>query len=246
MARHDDAAELVKQGHSPKAIALSWGVSVTSVTQCLTVAVGRGLLYRSEILFAIGESTVKGVDVAAEKYGLRTRWDLQRLLRQALPTIEQGTMDELLFCFDLRSAPLADMYELLCNLERYLHTYVRTKMEAVFGPKEWWSKLPKKVRDDCNDTKEEINDPEHQDDPYRFTTFIHLRVIFEDLWNELSQGLPKKVASNRKSFLSDLTALNGIRNRVMHPIRGYRPSKADFEFVRNFVDRVFVDVDVAH
>src|ERR1039457_6065825 len=96
MARHDDAAELVKQGHSPKAIALSWGVSVTSVTQCLTVAVGRGLLYRSEILFAIGESTVKGVDVAAEKYGLRTRWDLQRLLRQALPTIEQGTMDELL------------------------------------------------------------------------------------------------------------------------------------------------------
>ena len=113
--------------------------------------------------------------------------------------------------------------------------------QTVYGPTHWWSKLPKKVRDDCQDLKEEINDPHSQDDPYRFTTFVHLKLMFDDRWSDLSPGLPKSTASNKKQFLSDVTTLNGIRNRVMHPVGGYRPSKADFDYVKTFVDKIFVN-----
>ena len=117
MARHEDVAALVKEGHSPAAIARGWNVPLSSIRQYIYTAVGRGLLYRSEILFTVGASLTNIVEVCAKQDGVRTRWDLQRLLRQSIPSIEQEDLDLLLFCFDLRAAPLADMYELLSTIQ---------------------------------------------------------------------------------------------------------------------------------
>lgn len=41
--------------------------------------------------------------------------------------------------------------------------------------------------------------------------------------------------SDRRRFLCDLTRLNQIRNRVMHPAKGVLPTEADFRFVNEFI-----------
>src|SRR5262249_33863755 len=78
-------------------------------------------------------------------------------------------------------------------------------------------------------------DPEPTDDPYCYTTFIDLHDIFKEQWTHLCTWLPDPIQTNRKDFLLSLQKLNGIRNRIMHPVRGQRPTREDFKFVSNFV-----------
>ena len=72
---------------------------------------------RSEVLFAISDdaATAAAVEQIVERYGIRTRWDFQRVLRE-LTNAKLSDLDENLLYFDPREAPLADMYELLCKI----------------------------------------------------------------------------------------------------------------------------------
>lgn len=55
------------------------------------------------------------------------------------------------------------------------------------------------------------------------------------------QLLPKRLAGDKSKFLSELVRLNAVRNRIMHPVRGYRPKKHDFDFVKDFAARMFAE-----
>jgi hypothetical protein len=147
--------------------------------------------------------------------------------------------EDALLYFALREAPRADLYESLCRLEAFMHTYIGTELKRAHGS-DWWRKgIPEGVRKDCVFARE--GDPEPQADPYCYTTFIHLRDIFDKQWGIFCQLLPKSLAGDKSKFLSELVRLNTVRNRVMHPVRGYRPTKRDIDFVRDFAARMFAD-----
>lgn len=80
--------------------------------------------------------------------------------------------------------------------------------------------------------REQDDDPDS--DPYTYTTFIHLKTIFDKQWSTLSRGLPVSVANDKRLFLDNLQDLNKIRNRIMHPVRRYSPTVGDFQFVLEF------------
>ena len=77
--------------------------------------------------------------------------------------------------------------------------------------------------------------------PYCYTTFIHLREIFDQQWAIFSKLLLGSKAAEEQKFLSDLARANTIRNKVMHPVRGYRPTRDDYDFVKDFAARVFAE-----
>jgi predicted transcriptional regulator len=247
MGRPHQVAARIRSGHSPQAIARIWGISHASVVQYLDTAVGHGLLSRSEILFAIEDKVASHVEAAVTSNGIRTFGDIREKFRRlGLKLTREQEKDvrrfdeEAHLYFRLRDAPLADMYESLCRLETYLHAYIRTRLERGFGPQDWWLKgIPESVRIDCVTAKE--RDPEPQDDPYCYTTFIHLRDILDKQWGIFCELLPKSVVDDKKAFLKDLGKLNAVRNKIMHPVRGYRPTRQDFDFVKEFTERMFAE-----
>jgi hypothetical protein len=238
MARHDDAAELVKEGYSPRAIATEWGLPFWTVAQNLYTAVGRGVITRTEIFFSINddESNLIALERIIHDNNLKNRWDFKHFLRERLSPQEQNHIEEYLLYFDLREAPLGDIYELLWRLERFLHMYIRSKLEETAGPEGFWRQIPQSIREECALMKERDDAP--QDDPYSYTMFIHLRVIFDKKWAVLAGGLPKSFSNDKQGFLATVLRLNVLRNRVMHPVRDYRPSREDFQFISTFVQKM--------
>jgi hypothetical protein len=235
MARYEEVLKLLKAGNSPAEIARQCRISLQAVAQYLYTAVGRKIISRSDILFTMDEETVQAVEWAIDNHSIRNRYELHNLLRAEAENRDQ--LDEDLLYFDLREAPLADMYEVLCRSERFLHTYIKLTTEKLSGPEGFWRQLPLSVREECVVNREQDEFP--QDDPYSYTTFIHLKVIFDKNWLTLREGLPKSVAADKKLFLSCLQELNSIRNRVMHPVRGYKPSSRDFAYVSDFAQAMF-------
>lgn len=239
MARAHEAAELLKSGSPPWAIAQKWSVSHETVVQYLYRAVGLGLISRSEIFYSIDKSMADLVEQWIADHSLRNRIDLELPLKQQQVT---GMLWDSLLYFDLREAPLADMYESLCRLERFLHGYIRDELRRGFGPKDWWRKgIPLGVRKDCKTRHEEDPEADEQDDPYSYTTFIQLKEIFDRRWGLFSKLLPSNTAADKQKFLSDLTRANTIRNKVMHPVRGYRPPRDEYDFIKAFAARVFAE-----
>jgi predicted transcriptional regulator len=257
MARPQEAAKLVKSGAAPSEIAQEWRISHKSVVQYLHQAVGLGLVSRSEILFAINEGVAQAVEESIASHTLRNRRQLELAVKKALGkplklaeycTGEGGRpprtlLDDFLLYFDLREAPLADMYESLCRLEGFLHGYIRDELKRGFGPKDWWRKgIPAMVRKDCDTRWEDDLGAEAEAyPPYCYTTFIHLKEIFDKQWGLFSKLLPNNTAADKQRFISDLTRANTIRNKVMHPVRGYRPTRDDYDFIKDFAARMFAE-----
>jgi predicted transcriptional regulator len=239
MARYVDAATLVKTGNSPGQIAKLWGISCSSVAQYLYTAVGRRLISRSDIFFMIDEETAEAVESIIEQNGIRNRRELEEFLRLE-PVTKRDDLAEALLYFDLREAPLADMYESLCKLERFLHRYIKIVLEEHFGPESWWDELPLAIRKQCAEKRQEDPVPERQHE-YCYTTFIDLHDIFKKHWPHLSRNFPGSVRADRNVFLSELQKLNGIRNRIMHPVHEYMPAREDFESVRKFTGSIFAE-----
>ena len=61
-------------------------------------------------------------------------------------------------------------------------------------------------------------------------SYLDLDAILEDEW-PLFRDLFTDYTANRKQLSKDLRRLNGIRNKVMHPVRGLIPDEEDFDFV---------------
>jgi hypothetical protein len=247
----EEVAAAIRSGQSPRSIPMSLGVSHENFVQFLYAAVRRQLLTRSEILFSIEEGIASVVERMITA-GVRTSSELrQRLdepfLRQMLNEEVAGFSTEhfrsfreaALLYFELREAPRADMYESLCRLETFMHAYIKTQLEREYGT-DWWRKgIPEDVRKNCVLVREA--DLEPQGDPYQYTSVTHLKIIFDKQWAIFCKLLPKSFASNKPKFLSELDRLGAVRNKIMHPVRDYRPTKQDLEFVKDFAARMFDD-----
>jgi hypothetical protein len=126
---------------------------------------------------------------------------------------------------------LGDMYEDLRRIEIELHDKIREALVQGYGADEsgWWRQgIPENVRVKCQERREkDMDDP---CPPFCYSDLLDLDAILEDKWTLLKDLFPD-YAANRKQLSKDLRQLNRIRNKVMHPVRGFVPDEGDFDFV---------------
>lgn len=232
MARKHEAVSLLKKRSSPHKIASQMGVSVDTVMGYLYNQVGEGRIRRSDILFAISTETRQAVEEVIHR-GSLDRGELRRVIKRTYPGVN---VEEALVYADLRRPEvyLGDMYAWLYALEEILHKYIKGTLAEGYGSQWWREGIPDNIRAECAATLE--RDPEPAAEPYCYTTLVHLKEILEKRWPLFSKRLPTGPASDRKRFLSGLTRLNLIRNRVMHASKGVVPNEDDFRFLREFID----------
>jgi hypothetical protein len=225
------------------------GVTVETIMGYLFNQVGEGRIRRSDILFSIDEQIREAVESAIEQTGggpdkplnathqiVPSEWRIMKRLRSKGIDVDK---DDLRIYLRLRDArvSLGDMYELIRDIELYLHERIKDVLTSGYGPREWWREgIPLKIRKDCQSLREEDREP--AEDPYCYTNFIHLKEILEKNWKTLSKILSEELASDKKRLGNDLDTLNGIRNAVMHPVKMKGPTQKDFAFVREFAKKL--------
>jgi hypothetical protein len=229
MARKHEAVDWLNGGNSPSKIAAQMKLNVGTVMGYLYNQVGEGEIRRSDIVFSIDRRTRDGIESLISSLGT-VSW--YRIYREAGGKIDP---DDLRVYLRLRDARLVlgDMYEFLREVEVNLHALIKKTLVSTYGTDKWWrTGVPKLVRIKCTEVFEDDDEPGPE--AYCYTNFIDLGKILEHQWHIFKDVLPKKLYSNRPDLIARLRRLNHIRNAVMHPVRGIRPTEEDFGFVRSF------------
>jgi hypothetical protein len=202
MGRVQQTARLIKEGCDPLQIANEFGVTLETVLGYLDRAVGEGVLRRSDIYFSF------------------------------TPEQRAANRGYLELYADARHA-LGDMYEDVRRIELKLHTIIGSTLVSEFGDGElgWWRQgVPQPIRVKCQTRREE--DPDEPCDAYCYTDLFDLLKILESNWSLFAAYMAAPYLADRRRLRDDFQRLNGIRNKIMHPIRGMIPCEDDFYFVR--------------
>lgn len=236
MGRPEECASLLLEGNPPSEIARQLRINYSSVIQYLYVAVGKGSLRLSHLVFSIPQETRSAIDgLIAE---LATD-DFYLVSREADSRQIDVDRNDFRIYLRLRGAIIGDLYFFMTDLEKNLHSLIEGVLKGEYGRGEqgWWRLgIPEKVRIESVQRRERDVDP--TDHPYSYTDFIHLKQIIEENWPLFSKHLPKDEAKDKRALMKALVDANGIRNKVMHPVRGYTPSDDDFEFIRGLHARL--------
>ena len=232
---------LLSEGLSPSQIADQCAVPTCSVIQQLSVAVNKGQVLRSDVLSTL---LSKEWRVMADILADHPDGSPERICDLLISAFEYATdVDELKLYLAYRKKPIraGDIYGLLYEIERTLHELVRTVLVREHGPQEteWWGQgVPEKVRVACAQAREQ--DAEFVHGPYNYTTLINLACILDKNWRSFELRLPAAVAHKKAEFMRELKRINGVRNRVMHPVRGEPPTEEEFEFVKKMQEKLHV------
>ena len=224
------AVELLRQGMSPSRIAREMNVPLGLVMNYLYRLVGEGGLRRSDILFTLDRQARQEIEKIIQERGTVQPGKIRRYLAAAGMDVNS---DDLRIYLKLRDArvDLGDTYELIRDLELSLHRFIREALVREYGIENWWREgVPLGVREDCAVINE--RDAEPAQDLFCYTTVMHLFVVLDKQWNTFSPFLPAQLKGNKQEFLGRLKRLNSIRNKVMHPVKGYVITEEDFDFLR--------------
>ena len=192
--------------------------------------VGEGTLRRSDILFTFDPDARKKIESIVQERETVQFGKVRRYLTAAGYNIDANDLRLYLKLRDAR-VDLGDTYELIRDLELKLHKFIRQALIKEYGEENWWREgVPLHVREDCAVVNE--RDPEPASDLFCYTTIMHLFMVLDKKWSTLSEFLPTKLRSDKQAFLTDLKRLNGIRNKVMHPVKGYVITEEDYDFLR--------------
>lgn len=242
MGVREDSLNMLREGSTPAQIAKSMGVSIKTTLGYLDQLVGRGSLRRSDIFFSIPKKVRANILKTLDEEALPEPQYISGVMNKKGLYVDPEDVMVVIEYGDARHAR-GDMYEDITTIETHLHGLIRSALEEEYGKGEsrWWRKgIEIGVRKACQGRREDDDEPVK--DPYCYTEFIDLWKILDTQWNVLCKSLPRKVAANKPALKADMIRLNGIRNRVMHPVKGVVPSEEDFEFVRRFKDVITEDV----
>jgi len=223
--RHE-ATALLLSGLAIDEISHRLNQPIFKVIQDLRLQAGEGDLKLSQIFFAIPAEKRAALEALIQLNGTSSPSALQK--QAAVQGVEWHELDR--YC-RLRVFR-ADLYEYLADIEVARHNMVRATLSEEFGPeeKQWWRQgVPPEIRKACVQAREE--DPDPVDDPFAYTTLIHLAKIIEHNWKVFPSRLPPSFANDKKRLLHEFTRLNFIRNAVMHPVKGRAWGREEFEFV---------------
>jgi len=226
--RHE-ATALLLSGLALDEISHRLNQPIFKVIQDLRLQAGEGDLKLSQIFFAIPAERRAALEALIQQNGTSSPSALQK--QAAGQGFDWHELD--LYC-RLRNPSVfrGDLYEYLADIEVALHKMVRATLAEEFGPEEkrWWRQgVPSEIRKACVQAREE--DPDPVDDPFAYTTLIHLAKIIEQNWKVFPARLPPSLANDKKRLLHEFTRLNFIRNAVMHPVKGRAWGREEFEFV---------------
>jgi hypothetical protein len=231
MGRPSEAAKLCLIGDSPSQIAYRMGISVSTVLGYLYRQAGEGKIQRSDIILSIDRETRRLAEQALKRIrGAVTPQKVVRWIRKHRTGVSEDDVRVYLKLMDA-GVLFGDLYQSIREIERFLHSTAKEALAEAHG-EAWWRAVPEEVRLDCAERMEKDERPAA--DKYAYTTFIHLKKIFEKNWAVLSPKLPAKYASRKREFLSELDRLNRIRNAVMHPVKGMPLDDEAFSTVRRF------------
>ena len=180
--------------------------------------------------FGVGLDTVLGYLDRAVGEGVLRRSDIYFSFTPEQRAANRGYLESYA---DARHA-LGDMYEDVRRIELKLHTIIRSTLTSEFGDGElWWrGGVPQAIRVKCQTRREE--DPDAPCDAYSYTDLLDLLKILESNWPLFEAYMASPYLTDRGRLRDDFRRLNGIRNKIMHPIRGMVPCEDDFYFVRRF------------
>jgi hypothetical protein len=229
-----EIARLLNEGNPPSKVAATLGLTVYSVMKQLWAQVGEGKIRRSDILFSIEPGVRRAIERLIAEQETTSWMPLYRAAKKRKFAISR---EDLKMYLDLRDSRVAlgDMYELIRSIELDLHKFVKNTFMGLYGDAdgEWWREgIPEGIRANCAASRE--RDPEPAEEAYCYTHFIDIVEILDKRWKILSPYLPKPLTADKQALLSDLKRINGIRNSVMHPVRGAALDEDDFEFVHTF------------
>lgn len=239
MTSHGDVATYLLDGKCPSVIALSLGITTTSVIDTLWICVGHGSLRTTDIYFAFTPeqrtvlATVTSETAPAES--------LETLQRVGL------TPEELELFIKIRTQQVigTGLYDLISDTELAIHEFARRVLVTAFGrlESEWWRKgVPLPIRQKCQSRREEDDTP--SDSVFAYTDLIDLSEIIVRNWNVFKDGLHVDYQTNRKRLQHDFVRLNEIRKAVMHPVKRRAWTEDDYDFVRKF-RKLFWSMDSA-
>jgi hypothetical protein len=230
-SRHD-ATALLRQRCSLEEISHRLREPIGKVIQDLRLQAGEGEIRLSEIFFAISPDKRDRLEALIQQAGTSSPGKLQKL-----PEARGFEWHELdLYC-RLRDPSIfrGDLYEYLADTEVALHRSVREVLIAEFGPDErqWWRQgIPLAIRTKCAEIQQVDENP--VGDLFAYTTLIQLSEIIDRNWKIFQPRLPSQLANDKKRLLREFARLNSLRNAVMHPVKGLKWEREDFEFVREW------------
>jgi hypothetical protein len=236
---------LLSDGLNPYQIAKQSGISTSSLILQIHTAIGAGSILRSDVYVSLKKKwlnpiteRVAGLNTLPSKKSMPL---FLKSLQMLLPAYDDnGVCDldyddvEFYFSFAGRSFLAVEIYEMLFEIEVNLHTKIRAILQKQYGHSEagWWTQgVPETVRRSCADELEKnakfVTEPK-----YNFTTLLNLKEIIEKRWAIFSHLLPSYAQKEKEKFSDEFDRLNGIRNKVMHPVRGAPPTEEEFIFVK--------------
>jgi len=204
-------------------------VPTQKVIERISCAVNEGRIQRSDVLFTLPQKERIFLSNFDEALNLEDRCFILKEIFNHEVDVEEI---ELHAAYLRNNVHVGDLYDRLSNLERTLHSTIQMVLVKHFGSGEagWWRDgVPEKVRLDCVQSREK--DKEFVDDPYCYTTLIHLSDILKDNWGIFTKCLPAEMSNDKPKLMQDFRQLNTIRNKVMHPVRGDLPTEQEFGFV---------------
>jgi len=229
MTKRQVAVKFLKDGMPLHKIAVEMNVSFQTIVRYMKLQVAEGGVTASEVFFGINFERRKILEDLLQKSGRKADKPYYKNASNSDISWDEAN---LFWALVSSTANRGDMYERISDLEVGLHKYIKSVLSSEFGEleAEWWRKgVPLAVRKACVQAREE--DPEPVESPFSYTTFIHLSEILEKNWALFSKKLPKNMVKNKPELISNLKRLNGIRNAVMHPVKGKSWTEEDFSFV---------------
>jgi hypothetical protein len=239
-------ARRIQELLSPADIAQELDVTTSEAIEQVFIAIGKGHVRESDLFFILAtkySDKIETLDALSKQSPEKWRPLLERLYGDEVssdkgsghPQTTPVDIDEIVLyaSYRKRQVYMGDMYVYLADLERTLHQRIKCILIEEFGEAEtgWWKLgVSAKIRSKCAEARE--LDGEFVAHAYDYTTLIQLKDIMGDNSDLFSRTLPKSVRGNVRSFLTQMTKLNGIRNQVMHPVREELPTEKDFAFVR--------------
>jgi hypothetical protein len=197
---------------------------------------GEGQLRPIDIILAFAPARREAIDELFVKHERHTYRTFEKHAHK------QGfAYEEARLYHDVRrsKALRGDIYVLIADIEIALHRLVRGALANEFGGDEsqWWRQgVPQGVRKACVQARED--DPDPVQDPYCYTTFIHLNEIIDANWSLFRPILPDKLIKDRKTLLRWLRQLNHVRNAIMHPVKEKPWRATDLDALKTMHDLV--------
>lgn len=223
MARKDEAVDHFKGGLALSMISQRMGISMSTVIQYLSTKVGEGEIRLVDIYFSWTPSQREFLQESDES-------DVSGLIEYKL------TKEEFNLFHSLRKEHIfrGGMYEMVSELEIKIHGLVRSRLVKEYGLEKYFREgVPIEVRKKCATNQQDDENP--VDDLFAYTTLIQLWNIIDKKWRLFESIIPSNYSNKKTKLKRDMNRLNGIRNRVMHPVKNYKWEEDDFVFVRGLV-----------